>query len=208
MFVESTNHKGNVAELAIAAEAAKLGIPVLKPLTEHEPYDLVFELGRELLRVQCKWATLKGSVVQIPTSRCRTSRNGYVRSVYHEGEIDALAAYCEGLDQCYLVPSRLAIDRYGLHLRLEPPKNGQRAAINWATQYELGAVAQLAERRDGIAKAGGSNPPSSTEARRPVTTVGAHEFRNLFGWYIQRAAAGESFLVTRRGKPFARLSPP
>ena len=41
----STNHKGNIAELAIAAEAAKLGIAVLKPLTEHEPYDLILELG-------------------------------------------------------------------------------------------------------------------------------------------------------------------
>jgi len=25
---------------------------------------------------------------------------------------------------------------------------------------------------------------------------------------MERAAAGESFLVTRRGKPYARLSPP
>jgi prevent-host-death family protein len=38
--------------------------------------------------------------------------------------------------------------------------------------------------------------------------VGAHQFRNLFGWYMQRAVGGESFLVTRRGKPFARLLPP
>ena len=39
-------------------------------------------------------------------------------------------------------------------------------------------------------------------------TVGAHEYRNHFGWYMERAAAGESFLITRRGKPYARLSPP
>jgi prevent-host-death family protein len=38
--------------------------------------------------------------------------------------------------------------------------------------------------------------------------VGAHEFRNRFGWFMQRAAAGERFLVTRRNKPFARLLPP
>ncbi|MBS1893672.1 MAG: hypothetical protein JST59_20420, partial [Actinobacteria bacterium] len=35
------NLKGNVAELAIAAEAAKLGLTVLMPMTEHERYDLV-----------------------------------------------------------------------------------------------------------------------------------------------------------------------
>jgi prevent-host-death family protein len=36
--------------------------------------------------------------------------------------------------------------------------------------------------------------------------VGAHEFRRLFGWYAERAAAGDEILVTRRGKPYVRLS--
>ncbi|MFI5121972.1 MAG: type II toxin-antitoxin system Phd/YefM family antitoxin [Vicinamibacteria bacterium] len=52
----------------------------------------------------------------------------------------------------------------------------------------------------------GSSPTSST-FETPVT-VGAHEYRNHFGWYMERAAAGESFLITRRGKPYARLVPP
>jgi prevent-host-death family protein len=39
-------------------------------------------------------------------------------------------------------------------------------------------------------------------------TVGAHEYRNHFGWYMERAAAGETFLITRRGKPYARLTAP
>lgn len=41
------NRKGNVAELAIATEAASLGLSVLKPLTEHEVYDLALDLGIE-----------------------------------------------------------------------------------------------------------------------------------------------------------------
>jgi prevent-host-death family protein len=51
-----------------------------------------------------------------------------------------------------------------------------------------------------------SRPASSTPSG--PTEVGAHEYRNHFGWYMERAAAGESFLITRRGKPYARLSPP
>jgi prevent-host-death family protein len=39
------------------------------------------------------------------------------------------------------------------------------------------------------------------------TEVGAHEFRNRFGWYMERSAAGEGILITRRGKPHARLGP-
>jgi prevent-host-death family protein len=37
--------------------------------------------------------------------------------------------------------------------------------------------------------------------------VGAHKFRNHFGWYMERTVAGEEFLVTRRGKPCVRLVP-
>ena len=55
-------------------------------------------------------------------------------------------------------------------------------------------------------EAAGSSPASSTTSAPP--TVGAHEYRNRFGWYMERAAAGESFLITRRGKPYARLTPP
>ncbi|HEX3262960.1 MAG TPA: type II toxin-antitoxin system prevent-host-death family antitoxin, partial [Solirubrobacterales bacterium] len=37
--------------------------------------------------------------------------------------------------------------------------------------------------------------------------VGAHDFRRRFGWYMQRSAAGEEFLITRRGKSYVRLLP-
>jgi prevent-host-death family protein len=38
--------------------------------------------------------------------------------------------------------------------------------------------------------------------------VGAHEFRNRFGFYMERAAGGEQILIRRRGRPFACLGPP
>jgi prevent-host-death family protein len=41
-----------------------------------------------------------------------------------------------------------------------------------------------------------------------VRTVGAHQFRNHFGYYMERAAAGEEILINRRGKPHACLGPP
>jgi prevent-host-death family protein len=36
-------------------------------------------------------------------------------------------------------------------------------------------------------------------------SVGAHEFRNRFGYYLERAAAGDEIAVTRHGQPYARL---
>ena len=54
----------------------------------------------------------------------------------------------------------------------------------------------------------GSSPTSSTlPFNLAQQVVGAHDFRNRFGWYMERAAAGEEFFVTRRGKPYVRLVP-
>ncbi|MBA3838890.1 MAG: type II toxin-antitoxin system prevent-host-death family antitoxin [Thermoleophilaceae bacterium] len=61
-----------------------------------------------------------------------------------------------------------------------------------------------------MAEARGSSPLSSTSKDADgflPRTVGAHEFRNHFGYHLDRAAAGEELLVTRRGRPYARLSP-
>ena len=38
-------------------------------------------------------------------------------------------------------------------------------------------------------------------------SVGANEFRNRFGWYMERAARGEEIAVTRWGKPYVKLVP-
>lgn len=212
MFVEhNPNHKGNVAELAIAKEAASLGLSVLTPLTEHEPYDLAIEIGGKLMRIQCKWAGYDGDVITVRVDRCRTKRRGYVRNSYRADEIDALAAYCEPLDRCYLLPVDMVVGRRAVCLRLSPTKNGQRAAINCAAAYEFGAVAQLAERVTGSDEAEGSSPSSSIN--RDLSSVptceevGAHKFRNHFGYYAERAAAGTEILVSRRGKPHIRLGP-
>jgi prevent-host-death family protein len=38
-------------------------------------------------------------------------------------------------------------------------------------------------------------------------TVGANRFRDEFGYWMDRVAAGEHVLITRHGRPRIRLSP-
>jgi prevent-host-death family protein len=211
--VLSTNQKGAIAEAEIAAAAAKLGIPVLRPAQEHGRYDMAFEIGGQLLRVQCKWGAFhrQAGVVKVNLSSSWCTPHGYVRSSYLAGEIDLLAVYCGELDRCYLLPSSQVIGRRGIYLRHSPPRNSQRACITLAGDHEFaGAVAQWEERRRGTAEAGGSSPPSSIPSHpaSKVHRLGAHEFRNHFGYYMERAAAGDEIHVTRHGRPFARLMPP
>ena len=207
VFVHLTNHKGNVAEAMIAAHATKAGVPVFRPLVEHLRYDLVFHLGGRFLRVQCKWASRAGDVIVVKLASNRIGTRGRITTVYSQAEIDLVAAYCADSDGCYLLPAPLFDGKRTVQLRLAPPQNGQRAALHWAADYELpGAIAQLGERPAGSRKVGGSSPPSSI-APDGAEVVGAHQFRNLFGYYLERAAAGEEILVTRRGKPHVRLGP-
>jgi prevent-host-death family protein len=203
----STNQKGSIAELKIAAAAAELGVPVLAPMTEHGRYDLAFEVGGRFLRVQCKWAARKGGVVIVNLASYRYTSRGHIVTKYGVDEIDAVAAYCGDLDECYLLPAELVAGMRAIQLRLEAPKNGQMAALHWTTDYSLsGAVAQLGRARRWQPRGRGFESHqlhSSTQPGKHV--VGAHDFRNRFGWYMERSAAGEEFLVTRRGKPYVRL---
>ena len=166
--MSETTWKGAIAEAAIAMAATELGFVVLRPQTEGRRYDLVIDTGPQLLRVQCKWARKRGNIVIVDTSTRRLTPQGYVSTTYRADEIEGIAAYCRELKQCYFLPISLAAGRRGFHLRLAAAANNQELAINWAAQYEFGAIAQLGERLAGSEEVAGSSPASSTPVVRPL----------------------------------------
>jgi antitoxin (DNA-binding transcriptional repressor) of toxin-antitoxin stability system len=208
--VLTSNDKGNIAEAAIALEAVKLGIDVLRPVSEHGRYDLLFDLGRRVIRVQCKWGALDraAGVICVRVGGSRHTPAGYVRSTYSTDEVDAVAVYCGDLDEVFLVPIDVVAGRSAIRLRIDPPRNAQRACINLADEYRLGAIAQLGERPAGSREVVGSSPTSSTALSEHPAVIGANEFRDRFGYWTGRAAAGQQILITRHGRPLARLGPP
>ena len=208
-----TNRKGAVAEAEIAA-AARAGIPVLRPLSDHGRYDLAFEIGDRLWRVQCKWGAYRAEkgVIEVRVGASRCTPAGYVLSTYSADEIDLLAVYRDALDSSYLLPAVRIAGQRVLSLRVQPTRNGQRACTNLAADFEFhGAVAQLGERAAGSRKVRGSSPLSSTRSAAPRQAasqhlVGAHELRERFGYWMERAAAGDGVTVTRHGRPYVTIS--
>ena len=167
------DQKGAIAETAIIAHAVRLGVDVYRPVFEGGRYDLIFDLGDGLARVQCKWAVRRGEVVVVRCYSCRRAANGIVRRTYTAEEIDAFAAYCAELDQCYFVPFEAIPRRSLIHLRLAAARNNQRSRIHWARDFEFGAtlgrdgaIAQLGERLAGSQKVAGSSPAGSIACRR------------------------------------------
>ena len=124
---------------------------------------------------------------------------------YREDEIDLLAVYCAAVDRCYLLPSALVAGRRAIHLRLRPARNGQRACLNDAAEYEFaGAVAQLGRAPHWQCGGQGFESP---QLHPNSVDVASHEFRNRFGHYLERAAGGDEIRISRHGRPFARLVP-
>ena len=202
-----TNRIGAIAETAIAAELVQLGYDVLRPLVESR-YDLAVDLGGRLIRIQCKTAPTRGERIVVRARTCRRTAGGVLHGTYSPDEVDVIAAYSPKLERCFAVPMGVFGPGGTVYLRTTPTRNGQRAGLHFAEEYTLGAIAQLEERLGGTQKVVGSSPTSSTSDPRDAGTVvvGAHEFRNRFGWYMERAAAGEPILITRRGRPHLRLS--
>jgi hypothetical protein len=166
--VLTSDQKGAAAEAAIAYRALRLGIRVSRPLSD-QFYDLIFDLGPHLIRVQCKWASVGKNVVTVRCNRNRRNAEGLLRQPYPSGSIDAFAAYCDAVRQCYFIPVEEVPPCACLSLRLERTRNNQQSGIRWACDYEfdakmraLGAVAQLGERQSGTLEATGSSPVGST----------------------------------------------
>ena len=205
--MRNPNDKGNVAEAAIAFAAVRLGIPVFKPVAEHGRTDLVLEIADRLQRVQCKWGRLSKdrATVAVQVSGCRLTLRGYIRSTYAASEVDLVGVYCGELDRCYLLPPRLFVDKYVVHLRLVPAKNGRRSCINLAEQYEFdGAVAQLARALPWHGRGQGFESPQLHS--QPPMTIGSDEFRNRLGYYLDLAAEGQELTISRWGKRFLRVT--
>jgi hypothetical protein len=137
--VLTTDQKGAIAELAIAREAAELGVGVWTAHTV-ERYDLIFDLRPRLVRVQCKWACRYEDTVVVRCYSSRRNRDGLLRRHYSPEEIDAFAAYCAEIGRCYFLPLELFGQRSAIQLRLSPTKNNQHVGVNWAKEFEFAAT--------------------------------------------------------------------
>jgi len=92
-----TKLKGDIAEQAVTLQALKRGWGVLRPVGDRLPYDLVFDIGGCLLKVQVKsaWFDAARSNYVVDTRRTRTNRRQMLRACYGEADFDFAIAWLE-----------------------------------------------------------------------------------------------------------------
>lgn len=100
-----TKQIGDIAEMAVALEAMRLGFGVSKPLGDWLPYDLIFDTSGCLYKIQVKSAyrNRDRGFFSVKTIRSNTNRKVCKKTKYREGDFDFLIAYIPGKD-VYVMP--------------------------------------------------------------------------------------------------------
>lgn len=98
----TAKRRGEVAEAAFVAKAARMGFAVAKPWGDSDRYDFIVDTGDRLRRVQVKSAFRPGE-----DGGYSFHAHGHTMRAYGADEIDALVAYVVPENAWYVFPVRL-----------------------------------------------------------------------------------------------------
>jgi hypothetical protein len=144
--MEHPKVRGDRSTLAIMLALSEAGFGLSLPFGENTRYDLVIDDGVQLARVQCKTGRLRnGAVVFNSCSSYAHHSNPRVVKRDYQGQIDYFAVFCTETRRSYLIPIADVRTRYSAVLRVDAPRNNQRAGIRFAADYEIGARIATAE---------------------------------------------------------------
>lgn len=137
--MDYTKFKGNLTELKCLIGFMSMGFDCSIPYGDNSRYDMIVDVGDELLRVQCKSASnpIKDgkrdlSAFQISTVTQTVNTKEIVRRRYTDEQIDYFATCYE--DKVYIIPVEECST--AKTLRLAPPTSGS-SAYNKAEDYLL-----------------------------------------------------------------------
>ena len=129
-----TKDKGDLGVLKAQVDLFEQGFIILKPQSEHTPFDLVAYKDGRFLRIQVKYRKLDCTgKLDISFSTCWTDRNGLHIKPVDKNEVDLYCVYCPDTDECYYVNP--AEYRANATLRVGAPKNGQRVNVKFAADH-------------------------------------------------------------------------
>ena len=122
-----TKLKGDIAEQVALLEALKRGWGVLTPVGDRLPYDLVFDIGGKLVKIQvkCAWFDKSRQNYVVDNRRTKTNRRSMIRDVYELSDFDFALVYIPELDLFYVFPVDVFIS-YGSEIHMVEADKRQR----------------------------------------------------------------------------------
>lgn len=123
----TTKLKGDIAEQATILFALNKGWGVCTPVGDRMPYDLVFDTGERLVKIQVKSAWFDTSKLNwvVDNRRTKTNRRVMIRSNYSSSDFDFAILYIDKLQVFYVMPSAV-FNAYGSEIHLVEDEKRQR----------------------------------------------------------------------------------
>jgi len=145
----NTKLRGDIAEQAAILHAVKRGLGVLKPIGDRLPYDLVFDVEGQLIKVQVKYAWFdasRGNYV-VDNRRTKTNRRFMLREPYKPSDFDFALVFIEQLDLFYVFPVDVFI-AYASEIHMVEADKRQRKpqSVKYRDAWEL--ILQWAAHRE------------------------------------------------------------
>jgi hypothetical protein len=132
MLVHHTKTKGDLGVLAAELDLFEKGFLILRPQTEHAPFDLVVYKDERFYRVQVKYRAIVDGQISFHMSTCWADKHGTHQVPIDKRAIDLLCIYCPDTRVCYYVDPHAV--KKSVCLRVDPPRNHQKKNITWAAQ--------------------------------------------------------------------------
>lgn len=118
MKTHHTKNKGDIGLTKIVADLTEQGYYVSLPISEHLPYDLIFDDGKKLRRVQVKYR-----IDGVITNRTSFStKKGLVIKTYKDDDFDLYAMYLPKVNRCIYIP-KFENNKKGITIRTDLPKS-------------------------------------------------------------------------------------
>jgi hypothetical protein len=129
------HQNGAVAEAATIKELNEVGVAVSVPTTE-ERYDLIADVGDELLRIQvkCGWFYEEGKLRVELRNATRDSNGDNKKNYYEECEVDGFIIYNPREDETYFLQESDA-----------PASNTRRRVETWRESLTVEAFGDSGE---------------------------------------------------------------
>tara|TARA_Y100000034_G_scaffold121644_1_gene166127 strand:+ start:529 stop:1020 length:492 start_codon:yes stop_codon:yes gene_type:complete len=131
----TSKDKGDLSEVKIISRSVELGKSVLLPFGDNKRYDVAWDEGVKLVKIQCKTGRTRYGCVEF-NSCSITTKNGRPVSVPYTGDADYFGVYSPELDKTYLVPVK-GCPKGKVTLRYKPTKNNQKKGIRWAKDFKF-----------------------------------------------------------------------
>ena len=133
MVVHHTKNKGDLGVLKAMCDLCQKGYIILKPETEHAPFDIAIWKDGVFSTVQVKYRSVHNGNISAQFVSTWSDRHGTHRVPVNKNYIDIYCIFCPDTDECYYIKS--SDFNKSVTLRVEMPKNNQKKNINLASDY-------------------------------------------------------------------------